>query len=210
MFWIPFFSVLACVYQSVLCSFDSSTHSPPLPRLSFLSCVSANAEQLDAQVVGPLLLFQVLDFITNSVGGGSNVCVRACAVLVLVGESSRHLWAYLNGRMRHESLPSSSTEGRSFAKRPAERRLSVWDHFLKLFIYIFWGRGRGCLIVLLMVWVLNVTSVFLFSLSKGASKGDTIAEWLGRIQLGRKSQFDSHSSLVGLSRELIRQYQDEG
>lgn len=47
---------------------------PPPPLLSFLSCVSANAEQLDAQVVGPLLLFQVLDFITNSVGGGSNVC----------------------------------------------------------------------------------------------------------------------------------------
>ena len=41
--------------------------------------MSANAEQLDAQVVRPLLLFQVLDFITNSVGGGSNVCVRACA-----------------------------------------------------------------------------------------------------------------------------------
>lgn len=63
-----------CVF---LCSFDSSTQSPPRPLLSFLSCVSANAEQLDAQVVRPLLLFQVLDFITNSVGGGSNVCVRA-------------------------------------------------------------------------------------------------------------------------------------
>lgn len=68
--------VSVCVFS---CGFDSSTHSPPLPHLSFLSCVSANAEQLDAQVVGPLLLFQVLDFITNSVGGGSNVCVRACA-----------------------------------------------------------------------------------------------------------------------------------
>lgn len=123
-----FFSV--CVHV-----FDSSPRSPPLPlpllllSLLLLSCVPANAEQLDAQVVRPLLLFQVLDFITNSVGGGSKcVCVCVCAV-VLVGESSRHLWAYLNGWMRHESLPSSSTERRGFAKRPAERRLSVWDHF---------------------------------------------------------------------------------
>lgn len=37
--------------------------------------MSVNAEQLDAQVARPLLLFQVLDFITNSVGGGSNECV---------------------------------------------------------------------------------------------------------------------------------------
>lgn len=111
---------------------------PPLPRLSSLLCVSANAEQLDAQVVGPLLLFQVLDFITNSVGGGSSVCVRVCAATVLVGESSRHLWAYLNGRMRHESLPSSSTERRDLAKRPNRRRLSVLDHSLEI-ISLFWG-----------------------------------------------------------------------
>lgn len=40
--------------------------------------MSVNAEQLEAQVVCPLLLFQVLDFITNSVGGGSNECVCVC------------------------------------------------------------------------------------------------------------------------------------
>lgn len=68
-----------CVCRSVsLCRFHSSTPPPPLllSPVFFLSCVSASAEQLDAQVVGPLLFFQVLDFITNSAGGGSSVCVR--------------------------------------------------------------------------------------------------------------------------------------
>lgn len=59
------------------------------------------------------------------------VCVRARAA-ELVGESSRHLRAYLNGWMRHESLPSSSAEQRGFAKRRTERGLSVSVHFIKL------------------------------------------------------------------------------
>lgn len=65
---------------------------PPSSSLLSLLTVSANAEQLDAQVVGPLLLFQVLDFITNSVGGGSNQCVSVSvccmSAVALVGESS--------------------------------------------------------------------------------------------------------------------------
>lgn len=82
---IPFF--FACVHQCVCSRMRALI---PLPILSppsssssssSLSCVSANAEQLDAQVVRPLLLFQVLDFITNSVGGGSK-CVCACVCVL--------------------------------------------------------------------------------------------------------------------------------
>ena len=86
-----FFLLRVCVCVRV---FDSSPRSPPLPlpllllSLLLLSCVPANAEQLDAQVVRPLLLFQVLDFITNSVGGGSKcvcVCVCWCVCVWLCG-----------------------------------------------------------------------------------------------------------------------------
>lgn len=108
-------------------SFDSSTHSPPVPLLSFLSCVSANAEQLDAQVVGPLLLFQVLDFITNSVGGGSNVCVRAC-VCGGVGGGVLLTSVGLFERVDETRVPAEFLHGREqrqFAKRLSDRRLSV-------------------------------------------------------------------------------------
>lgn len=127
MILFPLFSAFACESMSVhsCAALIPLSIFPSLHRLSFLSCVSANAEQLDAQVVCPLLLFQVLDFITNSVGGGSNVC------LALVGESSWHLWAYLNGRMRHESLPSSSTERQDISKKIVREKIVSLIFFRK-------------------------------------------------------------------------------
>lgn len=100
----------------LVCSFASSTHSPP-------SCVSAIAEQLDAQVVGPLLLFQVLDFITNSVGGGSSVCVCVCGG---VGGGVLLTSVGLFERVDETRVPAAFLHGAGgFAKRPSGRRLAV-------------------------------------------------------------------------------------
>lgn len=55
---------------------------PPFLFSPFFSVCLRKAEQLDAQVVSQLLV-QVLDFITNSVGGGSDMCV--CARLCTCG-----------------------------------------------------------------------------------------------------------------------------
>jgi len=116
-------SFLLCVSECVrvcVCGFGSSTPPPPPPHFSsslfslLCICECWTIGCTGGRSTSPL----------PSVRFHYKQCwrwvERVCACMhavALVGESFWHLWAYLNGRMRHESLPSSSTEQQDFAKR---------------------------------------------------------------------------------------------
>lgn len=135
---------------------------PPRPPLSLLSRVSANAEQLDAQVVRPLLLFQVLDFITNSFGGGSNVCVRACACGG-VGGGVLSTSVGLFERVDETRVPAELLHGAARLRQETDREKTVslilfflnLVHYCYYNLFLFRGGGLNCTINCLVLVVLR-------------------------------------------------------